>query len=271
MPQVSVIMSVYNAQSEEILRTAIESICSQTFLDFEFIICDDGSTDDTWEKLQKIAATDSRIQLIHNKENRKAGYARNCCIRQASGNYIAVMDADDISDPRRLEIEKEYLDEHGECDFVGGRGQFFIQDIGDDQETYWFCKTPKAKDFLFSVPFVHASCMFRKEALQKVHGYDTTKKRVRMEDYDMLLRLYANGCYGSNVEDILYYIRRDENQYKRRKYRYRWNEAKMKYQGFSSLGLMPKGMIYVIKPLIVGLIPWRVSAILQKKYYRNKL
>ena len=90
-----------------------------------------------------------------------------------------------------------------------------------------------------------------------------------MEDYDMLLRLYANGCYGSNVEDILYYIRRDENQYKRRKYRYRWNEAKMKYQGFSSLGLMPKGMIYVIKPLIVGLIPWRVSAILQKKYYRK--
>lgn len=92
-----------------------------------------------------------------------------------------------------------------------------------------------------------------------------------MEDYDMLLRLYANGCYGSNVEDILYYIRRDDNQYKRRKYRYRWNEAKMKYQGFSSLGLMPKGMIYVIKPLIVGLIPWRVSAILQKKYYRKKL
>lgn len=270
MPQVSVIMSVYNAQSEEILRTAIESICSQTFLDFEFIICDDGSTDDTWEKLQKIAATDSRIQLIHNKENRKAGYARNCCIRQASGKYIAVMDADDISDPRRLEIEKEYLDEHRECDFVGTRSQFFIKHIGDDEENYWFCKKPVGENFLFSLPFAHPSCMFRAEALQKVNNYDESKQKIRMEDYDMILRMYEKGLYGENIDQVLYYLRRDENQYKRRKYRYRWNEAKMKYDCFSKLGLMPKAIPYIIKPLIVGLIPWRLSAILQKKYYSRK-
>lgn len=92
-----------------------------------------------------------------------------------------------------------------------------------------------------------------------------------MEDYDMLLRMYAAKLYGANLGEILYYIRRDANQYKRRKYRYRWNEAKMKYRGFLKLGLMPKAIPYVIKPLIAGLIPWRISAILQKRYYRKKL
>ena len=86
----------------------------------------------------------------------------------------------------------------------------------------------------------------------------------------MILRMYEKGLYGENIDQVLYYLRRDENQYKRRKYRYRWNEAKMKYDGFSKLGLMPKAIPCIIKPLIVGLIPWRLSAILQKKYYSRK-
>lgn len=165
MPEISVIMSVYNAQSEEILQAAVDSICKQTYKDWELIICDDGSTDDTWDKLQRIAKQDERILLIHNEENRKAGYARNCYIRKASGKYIAVMDADDISHMKRLEKQKDFLDTHSEYAFVGGRGQFFVHQIGDDKETYWFCEKPESKDFLFSVPFVHASCMFRAEAL----------------------------------------------------------------------------------------------------------
>lgn len=269
--KISVVMSVYNAQSTEILRAAIDSIRNQTEPDWELIICDDGSTDDTWQKLRDMTQGDERIRLIHNKENRRAGHARNCCIREASGDYIAIMDADDLSHPDRLKLQKQFLDSHPEYAFVGTRGQFFIREVGDDPETYWFLAKPQAKDFRFSVPFVHASCMFRKEALEKVGGYDASPQKIRMEDYDMLLRLYAKKQYGANLEDTLYYIRRDEQQYKRRKYRYRFNEARMKYRGFRDLGLMPGAILYVIKPLIVGLIPWRISAILQKSYYRKKL
>ena len=78
-------------------------------------------------------------------------------------------------------------------DFVGCRGKFFVHRPGDDRELYWYCAKPEAEDFLFSLPYVHASMLFRREALQQVKGYDSSKRAVRAEDYDLLLRLYAAG------------------------------------------------------------------------------
>ena len=83
MPMVSVIMPVFNAGDGSELEQAIQSILQQTFADFEFIICDDASTDDTWEHLQEWAAMDSRIVLLQNAINQKAGAARNRCINQS--------------------------------------------------------------------------------------------------------------------------------------------------------------------------------------------
>lgn len=271
MPEISVIMSVYNLGNKIILGQAIESILNQTFRDFEFIICDDGSTDGTWSILKKIAKRDKRISLIHNKENRKAGYARNCCLKKAVGKYVAVADGDDIYPDNRLELERNFLEQHREYGFVGSRGEFFCREIGDDGENYWFCEKPQPRDFLFSLPFAHASCLFRREVLEKIGGYCEEKFCYRVEDYDMFLRLYGAGIRGKNLRETLYFIRRDDKQYKRRKYRYRLNEAKMKYRGFKELGLMPNALPYVVKPLIVGLIPWRLSAIMQKRYYKRNL
>lgn len=269
MPEISVIMSVYNLGDEGILGQSIESILNQTFRDFELIICDDGSTDMTWEILKKIAQKDKRIMLIHNKNNRKAGFARNCCLKKAVGQYIAVADGDDIYPVNRLEVERNYLEQHREYGFVGSRGVFFCREVGDDGENYWFCEKPQPKDFLFSLPFAHASCMFRREVLEKIGGYCQEKNCYRVEDYDMFLRLYADGVRGKNLKETLYYIRRDDKQYKRRLYRYRLNEAKMKYRGFRRLDLLPRALPYVLKPLIVGLIPWRISAMMQKRYYKR--
>lgn len=126
MPKVSVIMAVYNLENVEILGKSIASIQNQTCSDIEFIICDDGSTDNTRELLKKFAKKDRRIKLIYNSKNRKASYARNKCIKHAKGNYIAVMDADDISDIRRIERLSEFLDEHTEYDFVGCKGEFLL-------------------------------------------------------------------------------------------------------------------------------------------------
>ena len=108
MPMVSVIMPVFNAGDGSELEQAIQSILQQTFTDFELIICDDASTDNTWEHLQKWAAMDSRIVLLQNAVNQKAGAARNCCINQSQGRFIAFMDADDISAPNRLQTQLEF-------------------------------------------------------------------------------------------------------------------------------------------------------------------
>ncbi len=270
MPEISVIMPVYNLAGGQILKTSIASVLEQDFEDFELLICDDGSTDGTFELLKKIAGADPRIRLLKNKKNRRAGYARNRCIRAAKGNFIAIMDADDISAKSRLRMQYDYLKQHPDIDFVGSRGEFFVRRIGDDKERYWYCEKPEPKDFLFSLPFVHGSLLFRREALKRVHGYDTSRWVTRTEDYDILLRLYEQGLKGASLPDTLYYIRRDAKQYQRRKYRYRINEAYIKWRAFYRLGLFPGGMLFALKPMAVGLIPIRILSLIQKKYYKRK-
>lgn len=103
-------MPVYN--TEKYVAEAIESILSQTFTDFEFIIVDDGSTDCTPEILDNYSKSDTRIRVIHNPVNRGPAACRNIGINNSHGDYIALMDADDISQPERLVTQAAYLDDH---------------------------------------------------------------------------------------------------------------------------------------------------------------
>lgn len=114
-PFVSVVMPVYNV--EKYIDEAIASILNQTFSDFEFIIVDDGSTDNTWDILQTY--TDERIILLRNEINIGNYPSRNRGIRVAKGKYIAVMDGDDIVMPDRLEKQYCYLDEHPDLTALG--------------------------------------------------------------------------------------------------------------------------------------------------------
>lgn len=263
----SVVMATYNDGTGNSLKCAVNSVLGQTYRNFEFIICDDASTDNTWQILNEFARQDSRIHVIRNKQNRKAGYSRNRAIHLARGQYIAIMDSDDVLHPQRLELQIKFLESHVKYGFVGCGGRFFHTELNDGTEDFILPETPRSEDLLFSLPFIHASCMFRREVLISIGGYDTSPKRIRVEDYDMLLRVYEAGYCGANMPDILYYIRKDENQYRRRKYRYRFNEADMKYQACRRMGVWPSGIVYVIKPLIVGVFPVRLTELFQKKYY----
>ena len=120
-----------------------------------------------------------------------------------------------------------------------------------------------------TLPFVHASIMVRREVIRKIGGYSTEQAVIRSEDYDMLMRAYALGYTGVNMADVMYFIRLDEGTYQRRKYCYRLNECIVKFRGFSKLGLMPKGILYAIKPLIVGLIPIKLLNALKRRYYKT--
>lgn len=268
MPQVSVVMAVHN-EPEHIIDAAIYSIISQTVSDLELIICDDGSNAATVAALSKWNNADSRLCLIRNDVCLGAGAARNRAISLAKSEYIAIMDADDISVSTRLEKELAFLSDNHQFAFVGTRGQLFINTPGDITDTYWYVDKPTNRDFLMTLPFVHASVLFRRNALYNAGGYRCLKRVKRSEDYDLLMRLYAAGYIGANIPQILYYIRTDESTLKRRKYRYRFTECAVKLEGFSRMRLMPVGILYAIKPLVVGLIPIRLLNYIKTKYYKQ--
>lgn len=263
MPRVSVIMGIYNSNNEEMVKSAIDSILNQTFKDFEFIICDDGSTDGTYELVKRLTKHDDRVILIQNEKNSGLAYSLNHCLSIAKGEYIARMDADDISLPERLEEEVAFLDNNKEFAIVGCNVKFF------NSNGIWgkrcLPEFPEKASFLFTSPFVHPSILIRAEVMTVLCGYRVEKETLRAEDYDLFMRMYSKGYKGYNLQAELYCFREDENAYKRRAYKYRLDEAKVRYKGFKSLGLMPRAIPYVIKPLIVGLLPQKFLSVLRNK------
>src|SRR5688572_5358734 len=115
-PPVSVVLPVYNGQ--QYIHEAVSSIQNQSFQDFEFLIVDDGSTDDTPAILQEFARRDDRIRLYHQENSGLISSLNRMC-RVARGLYIARMDADDISLPNRLRRQIDYLDSHSDVGIVG--------------------------------------------------------------------------------------------------------------------------------------------------------
>lgn len=262
-PRLSVIMGAYNIASISVFRRAADSVLEQTMGDFEFIICDDGSVDETWRLLKDLADRDKRVRLIQNPENRGLAASLNHCLEHAGGELIARQDADDISAPERFQKQINFLDAHPEIGFAGSNATLW-DETGDWGERL-FPEYPQAKDFRFTMPFVHGALMFRRSALDAVEGYRVAKETRRAEDYDMLMRMYAAGLRGANLQERLYAFLEDRAAQKRRKYRYRLDEAVVRWRGFRSLGLMPGALPYVVKPLAVGLIPGSILRGLKKQ------
>lgn len=263
MCEVSIIMGIYKMiKKKNLVKLSIDSILNQTYKDFEFIICDDGSNDGTYEMVQDLIKNDKRVILIKNDENKGLAYSLNHCLSIAKGKYIARMDADDISMPDRLEKQIGFLNEHLEYAMVGCN-LLLINDKG-----IWgkriLVKEPTKKSFLFTSPYCHPAIVMRKEVLDKVNNYKVEKITRRAEDYDLFMRIYANGYKGYNMQEFLYQFREDNDAYKRRAYKYRIDDVQVRYRGFKALGLMPSGFLYVIKPLIVGLIPQKILCQLRK-------
>lgn len=270
MPEVSVIMSVYNADNYDILVNSVNSILDQSFKDFEFIICDDGSSNvETRKFLKKINELDSRIKIIGYDQNRGLAYSRNQCIKISRGKYIAFQDDDDISESDRLKEEVTFLDNHQQYAFVGTIANVFNKDgIWGDFKTP---EQPAKKDFLWNSPFLNPSMMFRANILKNIGGFRVTKETRRAEDYDLFFRLYAKGYKGYNIQKKLFNYRIEIENEKNKKYRPmkdRISEAKIRYKGFKILHLGMKSIPYVIKPIIIGLIPAPVFYKIRKKQYR---
>lgn len=267
MPRVSIISGAYNIANCYSFEKSINSILSQTYTDFEFIICDDGSTDNTWELLSAFQKTDPRIKLLKNEKNMGLGATLNRCTEAASGEYIARHDCDDYAAPERIEKQIAYLDTHPDVSVLGTFAYLF--DEGGVWGEMHFPTEITKKDFLFCSPHQHGSVVFRKSALIEAGGYRVAKETRRTEDYDLFMRMHTF-AKSANLPEPLYYFCEDKNTLGRRKYRYRIDEAKVRYRGFKLLGLLPRGIPYVIKPLIVGLIPARLLAFLKNKFLKRR-
>lgn len=253
MPKISVLMGAYNCGKT--IGASIESIIAQTFTDWELIICDDGSTDNTVTVVSEYAQKDCRIKLIKNDINHGLSYSLNRCIEVASGEYCARMDGDDLCDSTRFEKQASFLDKNQEYGFVSTtmkkfdeKGEYFVPDIGENYE-------PTKKDYIKGSPFCHAPTMFRKEAFHTVGGYRVLDKTLGVEDYDLWFRLYAKGIKGVVLNQPLYSMFDGRDAQRRRTFKRRLNEAWVRKQGYKIINAPLLMRIYVLKPILIGLLP----------------
>lgn len=260
--RISVIMGIYNCAST--LREAIDSLYSQTYKEFKIIMCDDGSTDNTYQIAKEYANQHDNIVLIRNPHNMGLNRTLNHCLKYADTEYVARMDGDDISLPTRFEKEIQFLDNHPEYAIVSCPMIYFDEN-GDFMTGSAKIRFPLKNDFIQGTPFCHAPCMVRREAYLKVGGYSVDKKLLRVEDYHLWMKMYAAGYQGAVLSEPLYKMRDDRNAVARRTFRNRINEAYVRHIGFKMLGLPWYYQIFALRPLLVGLLPRPIYIYLHKK------
>lgn len=265
-PKVSIIMGVYNCA--ETLSESIESIINQSFTNWEFIICDDGSTDNTYEIASSyVVEYKDKIVLLKNEKNKGLNYTLNKCLEISKGKYIARMDGDDVSIFTRLEKEVNVLDNNSDISIVSSSMIYFDEE--GDWGRYDSIEYPEKNDFIQGTPFCHAPCMVRREAYLEVQGYTESKMLLRMEDYHLWIKMYSKGYKGFNIKKPLYKMRDDRDAFKRRKFKYRLNEAYVRFLAFKMLKLNKFKIFIILRPILIGMIPYRVYKTIHRYKLRN--
>lgn len=195
-PFISVILPVYNAQP--FLKEAIESILNQSYSNFEFIIINDGSTDDSEKTILQF--NDSRIKYYY-QQNKGLGATLNIALSLCAGKYIARQDQDDVSYPDRFKKQIEFLEKNPTTVLLGTRAKILIENTTEIKYHNHATHSADLKfDLLFDNPFVHSSVMFKKSIIDEVGIY--TIDRNLYEDYDLWSRMALNGEV-ANLPDIL--------------------------------------------------------------------
>lgn len=255
-------MGVYNAA--ETLSAAIESVLAQTFEDWEMIICDDCSTDNTQEVLSRYTNKFPQIKLIRNETNKRLAYSLNHCLEYAQGEYIARMDADDMCLPNRLKKQVEFLDSHPEYQVVGGGVQLFDGKVV--KREIYNPEVPDKTHLAHGVPFFHPTIMMRKSAYDKLHGYTVCDRTKRGQDYDMWFRFYAMGLKGYNLQEaVLRYHDSIEDYGKKSSWTMAKNEFMTLWIGFGLVKMPLYLYPWVLKPIASWLLPKKLIYMIHNK------
>ena len=208
MPKVSVVTSVYNG--EAYLEECVESILNQTYVDFEFIIINDGSTDNSLRIIENYSKIDSRIVVI-DQENIGLTKSLNKGIFSAKGEIIARQDADDVSLPHRFETQLPWVKER-DFDLCCNRTCLNERQRPMPQWSYWI---PKGLLILKLNPFVHGTYLMRKDRVQTLGGYDEIFHYT--QDYELMTRWLGSGLKVKYLRDCLYQTRQTVNSTSQKK------------------------------------------------------
>lgn len=203
--KITVLMSVYNG--EGYLRESVESILTQTYKDFEFIIVNDASKDKSLTILEEYERKDKRIILVSNNENSGLTKSLNNGLKMAKGKYIARQDADDISEPERLFQQVTFLEKHPDIGLIGsdsiaiddrGKQIGLWETLGDNDQIKERLKKTNC--------FCHGSVMLRSECLKSVGVY--REKFRYAQDFDLWLRI-SERFKVMNINTALYRLRKN--------------------------------------------------------------
>jgi len=224
--KISVLMGIYNCANT--LPEAIDSILNQTYTNWELILCDDASTDNTYQVALKYQQKyPDKIILLKNEKNLTLAPTLNKCLAMASGEFIARMDGDDLCEPERFDLEIEILKQNSDFSIVSCSMDLF--DSNGTFRTVQHKEYPTQKDLIHGPQFCHAGCMVRTDAIRAVNGYSESPKRKRVEDFDLWVRMYHAGYRGVNILKTLYHMRDDINALKRRSFDNRLNGCRVTY------------------------------------------
>lgn len=254
-------MGIYNCA--DTLEEAVDSIKNQTYSNWELIMFDDCSSDNTYQKALDIAKNDNRIKVYRNEKNLTLAPTLNNCLKLAKGKYTARMDGDDVCAPDRFEKEVNFLENNPEYSVVSTRMNMFDKD--GIFRTTTVKDFPSVYDLIAGPPFCHAGCMMKKSVLDELGGYNISEEVTRVEDYDLWYRLYKSGYKGANLQEALYSMRDDRKAVKRRKLKYRFNSYKIRKNIIKTFNLPKKYYFKAITPILIGLIPTPVYKILHEK------
>jgi len=204
MPKLSIVLCTYNA--EKYLKDSLDSVFNQSYRNFELIIINDCSNDNSNDIIQKYADRPETV-IINNKYNEGVSFSRNKAFLEARGEYIAIQDADDITLPQRFKKEVEHLDQNPEITVVGGHA-IRINETGTN--IGYMTYPPKETEDAFKVirkfklnPIIDPSSMFRRQPILDIGGYRMVPELRTVQDFDLWCRLLVEGHRIYNFQEPL--------------------------------------------------------------------
>ncbi|MBR58723.1 MAG: hypothetical protein CMH54_11975 [Myxococcales bacterium] len=241
-PEVSVLMSVYNGAAD--LSRSLDSILNQTFSNFECVVVNDGSTDETAAILDRYAESDGRIVVIH-QENTGLTRALNVGLEHCQASLIARQDADDVSHPDRLEQQVSFLSSNPGVVLLGTG----VRLLDGEYRPYRTVSVPCTDAEIVRAMwkrnrFFHSSTMFRRDAVEKVGGYDPAFRQA--QDYELWLALMEQG-EAANLDQPLVDLYQGPNRISRKKARAQVSaalQAKKKHRRGRVLCKAPMHLFY---------------------------
>jgi len=249
-PKISVVLAVHNGMPY--LRSALKSILDQAFEDLEFIVVNDASSDESGKYLKGLK--DHRIRIITNTKKIGLTKSLNKAIRKSRGEYIARMDADDISDKKRLQVQINFLEKNPKIAAVGSSAKL----IDENNKISGVVNMPQSNQEIKRAlpsynPFIHASIVIRKEAIVEIGLYD--ESFLFAQDYDLMLRL-ASRFKVENIKKPLIFLRRHSKTTS-------WSkmDKQLKFALQARIKAVKNGdlklwqTVYLVKPIISSFFP----------------